>query len=85
MPRTMLLVSSALLASVLSTTEVLAAEGKFDWQSCYAGPARLIQHSDGIMSGSYSVIGMWPGAEGSPMHMLSGRCLGAFWLLSTVR
>ena len=81
MLRTMLLVSSALLASAFST-EVLAAEGKFDWQSCYAGPAQIIQHADGIMSGSYSVTGMSPGAEGSPMHMLSARCLGAFSLVN---
>ncbi len=81
MPRTLLLVSSALLTSAFST-QALAAEVKFDQQACYAGPGQLIQHADGIMSASYALAGMSPGTEGTPFHMMSGRCLGAFSLIN---
>jgi len=45
---------------------------------CYAGPAHLIQHADGLLFGSYAVIGTSPGTEGTPFRMMSGQCLGAF-------
>ena len=83
MSRMILLVSSALRASAFST-QVFAAEGKFDQQSCYAGPVHLIQHADGIMSGSYAVVGMTPGSASDPLEfrMLTGHCLGAFSIVN---
>ena len=57
-----------------------ATDFKFDVQTCYAGPAHLIQHADGMMAGSYEGIGMPPGIEGTPFHMMSARCVGAFAL-----
>ena len=78
MSRLTLVFSSALLASAFST-QVFAAEAKIDHQSCYTGPIHLIQHADGILSGSYAVVGTTPGKEGEePFRMLSARCLGAF-------
>jgi hypothetical protein len=59
-----------------------AADFKFDQQSCYAGPAHLIQHADGMMAASYEGTGMAPGNEGTPFHMMSGRCVGAFTLIN---
>ncbi len=72
-----LIFSAALLASAFST-QVIAAEVKVDQQTCYTGPAHLIQHADGMVAGSYAVIGTSPGTEGTPFHMMSGQCLGAF-------
>jgi len=72
-----LVFSGALLASAFST-QAFAAEVKFDQQTCYTGPAHLIQHADGMVSGSYAVIGTSPGTEGTPFRMMSGQCLGAF-------
>ena len=78
MSRLTLVFSGALLASAFST-QVFAAEVKIDHQSCYTGPIHLIQHADGILSGSYAVVGTTPGKEGEePFRMLSARCLGAF-------
>ena len=76
--------ASALLASAFST-QIFAAEGKFDQQSCYAGPIHLIQHADEIqMSGSYAVVGMTPGTASDPteFRMLTGHCLGAFSIVN---
>ncbi len=77
MSRMTLIFSGALLASAFST-QVFAAEIKFDQQTCYVGPTHLIQHADGILSASYAVIGTSPGTEGTPFRMMSGQCLGAF-------
>ena len=77
MSRIALVFSGALLASAFST-QAFAAEVKFDQQTCYTGPAHLIQHADGMVSGSYAVIGTSPGTEGTPFRMMSGQCLGAF-------
>jgi len=71
MSRMTLVFSGALLASAFST-QVFAAEVKFDQQTCYTGPSHLIQHADGILSGSYAVIGTSPGTEGTPFRMMSG-------------
>ena len=65
-------------AGLTLSTQVFAAEGKYDQQSCYGGPLHLIQHAEGVRSGSYVVVGMMNGAEGSPFQMISGRCVGAF-------
>jgi hypothetical protein len=81
MSRMTLVFSGALLASAFST-QGFAAEFKFDQQSCYAGPMQVIQHADGIMSASYSLVGMSPGSEGSPIQMMSGRCLGAITIIN---
>ena len=81
MSRMTFVFSGALLASAFST-QVFAAEVKFDQQSCFAGPIQLIQHADGILSGSYAVIGTSPGTEGTPFRMNSGRCLGAFSIVN---
>lgn len=76
------LVVSSVFAGLAFSTHVCAAEDKYDWQSCYAGQIHRIQHADGLMSGSYALVGMMSGTEGSPVHMMSGRCLGAFSILS---
>jgi hypothetical protein len=55
---------------------------KYDGQSCYAGPAHLIQHADGMVAGSYDVTGMTPGTEGTPLSMISGRCVGSFTIVA---
>jgi hypothetical protein len=81
MSRMTLLFSGALLASAFST-QVFAAELKIDQQTCYTGPIHVIQHADGIMSVSYTVIGSSPGTEGTPFRMLSERCVGAFTLVN---
>ena len=44
MSRMILLASSVLLATAFST-QVFAAEGKFDQQSCYAGPIHLMSNT----------------------------------------
>jgi hypothetical protein len=77
MSRMTLVFSSALLASAFST-QVFAAEVKTDSQTGYAGPIHLIQHAEGILSGSYAAVGSSLGMEGTPFRMISGRCLGAF-------
>ena len=77
MSRMTLVFSGILLASAFST-QVFAAEVKIDQQTCYTGPSQIIQHADGILSGSYAVVGSSPGMEGTPFRMMSGRCLGAF-------
>ncbi len=81
MSRITLLVSSALLAYA-SSMQVFASEVKYDGQSCYAGPIQLIQHADGFVAGSYAIVGMSPGWEGSPLKMISSHCLGAFSIVS---
>jgi len=35
-----------------------------------------------MMAGSYEGIGIAPGIEGTPFHMMSARCVGAFTLIS---
>jgi hypothetical protein len=78
MSRITLVFSGALLASAFST-QVFAAEViKTDHLNCFAGPIHLIQHADGIVSGSYDVVATSPGTEGTPFRMLSGHCVGAF-------
>jgi hypothetical protein len=59
-----------------------ATDFKFDQVSCYSGPAHLIQHADGMMAASYEGIGMAPGTEGTPFHMMSARCVGVFTLIN---
>ena len=59
-----------------------AADVKFDVQSCYSGPLHFIQHADGMIGGSYEGTAMDPGTEGSPIYMMSRRCVGAFTMIS---
>jgi hypothetical protein len=78
-------VAYSLFAGLVVCTQVYAAEGKFDRQSCYAGPVHLIEHADGMVSGSYVTTGMTPmtpGTEGTPFAMTSGRCVGSFTIIS---
>ena len=72
MPRTMFLVSSALLASAY-LTQASAEEVKSDVQNCYASVAQVTQ-ADGLMVGSYnaSIVG---GINEGPLEKMSGRCL----------
>jgi hypothetical protein len=79
MSRTMLLVSSAFLASFF-LTQAFAEEIKYDLQNCYAGPIQITQE-DGLVAGSYAVLIMSPGKEGTPLERSSGRCLGAFSII----
>jgi len=83
MSRMWLIVPSVLGASVLSLP-ALAAEVKLDTRSCYAGPIHTVQHSEGIVSGSYAVVGMLPGSENipAPLQMMSARCLGQFSIIA---
>ncbi len=77
----MLVLSSALLASVFAT-QVLAAEGKIDGHTCYAGPVQVTQ-DEGILAGSYAVVGMGLGIQDTPFSdLLSSRCVGAFSLVN---
>jgi hypothetical protein len=82
MSHKVLLASSSLLAGLAFCTQVCAAEGKFDWQSCYSGASHVLQHADGMVSGSYDATAMSPGTEGTPMYMLSGRCVGYFTIIN---
>jgi len=59
-----------------------AAEGKYDQTSCYSGQSHVIQQGEGITAGSYELTGMMPGQEGTPLYMLSGRCLGQFSIIN---
>ena len=43
-------------AGLTLSTQVFAAEGKYDQQSCYGGRLHLIQHAEGVRSGSYVVL-----------------------------
>ena len=72
------LVAYSLFAGLAFCTQVCAAEGKYDNQSCYAGPAHVIQHADGIVSGSFDLTGMTRGIEGSPFDRMSAHCVGSF-------
>jgi hypothetical protein len=78
MSRTMLLVSSALLASPF-LTQAVAEEVKYDVQNCYASLAQVTQ-ADGLVAGSYAASVMGPVNEGT-LEKLSGRCLGAFSII----
>ena len=59
MSRTMLLVSTALLASSF-LTQAFAEEVKYDVQNCFAGPIQITQE-EGLVAGSYAVLGIAPG------------------------
>jgi hypothetical protein len=76
------LAAYSLFAGLAFCTQVRAAEGKLDAQSCYVSPAHVIQVADGIMYGSYDSTGTTPGTEGTPFYMVSGRCVGSFTLVS---
>jgi hypothetical protein len=71
MSRTMLLVSTALLAS-LFRTQAFAEEVKYDVQNCFAGPIQITQE-DGLVAGSYAVLGIAPGNKELE------NCQGAVW------
>src|SRR6516162_2677916 len=76
------LLSCGMLAGLVFSTQVCAAEGKYDGISCYSGPSHVIQQGDGIVAGSYDATGMLPGKEGTPFYRMSGRCLGQFTVIN---
>lgn len=77
------LLAASLAAGLALYTQVCSAEDKYDHQSCYAGPAHVIQHADGMVSVSYDVTGMMMPGEGGPFGMLSGHCVGSFTIISS--
>jgi hypothetical protein len=74
MSRKMLLVSSALLAAACSG-QALAAEGKYDGQSCYVGQTQVIAHADGFLALSGLYTGTTP--SGLDGRQFSSRCVGS--------
>jgi hypothetical protein len=70
-----------IFAGLSFCTQVFAAEGKYDQQSCYSGPMHFLQHDEGMTAGSYEGIGRMPGTEGTPFVLNSGRCLGSFTII----
>jgi hypothetical protein len=72
------LLGYGIIAGLAFCTQAFAAEGKYDMTSCYAGQAHIMQQGEGITAGSYDVVGMMPGQEGTPYRNLSGRCVGQF-------
>jgi len=76
------LAAYSLFAGLAVCTQVCAAEGKYDQQSCYSGPMHVLQHADGMIAGSYEGIGRMPGTEGTPFVLNSGRCLGSFTVIN---
>ena len=75
------LAAYSLFAGLAVCTQVCAAEGKYDQQSCYSGPMHFLQHADGMIAGSYEGIGRMPGTQGTPFVLNSGRCLGSFTVI----
>ena len=71
-----------MVAGLAFSTQVFAAEGKFDMRSCYSGPSNVVQQGDGITAGSYDVTAMMPGQEGTPYYNMAGRCLGQFTIIN---
>jgi hypothetical protein len=51
----------SILVGLSFSTQVFAAEGKYESVSCYAGPVHIILQSEGIVAGSYEGVGMVPG------------------------
>ena len=78
------LLVSSVFAGLAFSTQVFAAEIKFDSQGCYASSAsmsHLIQHADGFVSGSFENVNMrLPDQYGNPM--MSGHCVGTFTVIS---
>jgi hypothetical protein len=75
------LLVSSVFAGLAFSTQVFAAEIKYDNQGCYVGQVHLIQHADGFVSGSFDVGNMrLPDQYGNPMT--SGHCVGTFMVIS---
>jgi hypothetical protein len=77
MSREALAIFSALLALSLPIRAV-AAEGKYDGQSCYAVQGQLVSHADGFVAGSEVYVGMVPDWGAAPFKMMSAHCAGSF-------
>jgi hypothetical protein len=75
------LAAYSLFAGLTFCAEVCAAEGKLDYQSCFAGTTHVIQADDGIVSMSYDLIAMTPEKEGQPLSNVSGRCIGSVTII----
>ena len=79
------LLSYGIIAGLAFCTQAIAAEGKYDMTSCFVGQAHVIQQGECIRAGSYDVVGMMPGQEGTPYRNLSGRCVGQFTIINGER
>jgi hypothetical protein len=72
---------SSVFAALTFSTQVFAAEIKFDGQGCYVGQVHLIQHADGFVSGSFDSGNMrLPDQYGNPL--VSGHCVGTFTVIN---
>jgi hypothetical protein len=75
----------ALLASSIFagffTTQISAAEIKYDNYACYAGANHVIQHADGYVSGSFDAVLMVQGPERDPLYLMSAHCVGTFTII----
>ena len=65
-------------AGLTLSTQVFAAEGKYDQQSCEWWPTPPHPARRRRQVRVVRCFGMMNGAEGSPFQMISGRCVGAF-------
>jgi hypothetical protein len=79
MSRRALLVSG--IFTGLFTTQIFAAEIKYDNYACYAGANHVIQHADGYMSGSFDAVLMVQGPERDPLYPMSAHCVGTFTII----
>src|ERR1700730_17109806 len=76
--RMMILISGAIAA--LLTTQLFAAEIKWDNEGCFSGPAHIIQHADGSLVGSGEVANLrLTDKYGNPPW--SGHCVGTFKII----
>jgi hypothetical protein len=74
------LLASGIFAGLL-TTQIFAAEIKYDNYACYAGANHVIQHADGYMSGSFDAVLMVQGPERDPLYLMSAHCVGTFTII----
>ena len=65
----------------LFTTQIFAAEVKYDNYACYAGANHVIQHADGYLSGSFDAVLMVQGPDHDPLYPMSAHCVGTFTII----
>ena len=71
---------SGLFAS-LFTTQIFAAEIKYDNYACYVSATHTIQHADGYLSGSFDGVLTIQGPESDPSYPMSAHCVGTFTVI----
>jgi len=71
---------SGLFAS-LFTTQIFAAEIKYDNYACYVSATHTIQHADGYLSGSFDGVLTIQGPESDPFYPMSAHCVGTFTVI----